>query len=260
MQSFDTKDSNTLESFDRKFERFDTSDTKDSEVKQPGNDFLESFDRKFRGSDTFDTKDSELDPSDNEVAQSFDRKFEITDEEALSVSESFGTKDSEVKQSDNDFVESLGTKDSEMKQLDNYCVESFDRKFEGFDTKDSEVKQSDNEVVQSFDQKFEITDEEALPDSESFDTNDSNVSIPNFDKFNANSDNSEQSCRLLYCTCSRSEKSKADGRRKPRSQKQIEAYKRNFSSRKSVELRINELDLRVRHLQSSILSLLRRLR
>ena len=62
-----------------------------------------------------------------------------------------------------------------------------------FDTKDSEMKQSDNDFVESFDRKFEITDEEALPDSESFGTKDSNVSIPNFDKFNANSDNSEQS-------------------------------------------------------------------
>ena len=74
--------------------------------------------------------------------------------------------------------------------------------------------------------------------------------------FNENSDNSEQSSTLLKCACSGSEKSKADGRCKPRSQKQIEAYKRNFSSRKSVELRINELDLRLRHLQSLALSLL----
>ena len=45
MQSFDTKDSNTLESFDRKFESFDTFDTfstKDSEVEQSDNDFVES--------------------------------------------------------------------------------------------------------------------------------------------------------------------------------------------------------------------------
>lgn len=87
---------------------------------------------------------------------------------------------------------------------------------------------------------------------------DSNVSIPNFEKFNANSDNIEQSCKLLNCACSGSEKSKADGRRKPRSQKQIEACKRNFNARKPIELRINELDLRLRHLQSLFLSLLRR--
>ena len=56
MQSFDTKDSNTLESFDRKFESFDTF-RKDSEVEQSDNDFVESFDRKF---ESFDTKDSEV--------------------------------------------------------------------------------------------------------------------------------------------------------------------------------------------------------
>ena len=171
MQSFDTKDSNTLESFDRKFESSDTSDTKDSEVKQ----------------------------------------------------------------SDNDFVESS-------------------------DPKNSEMEQSDNEVVQSSDRKFETREEEALPDSESCGAEHSNVSIPNFDKFNAKSDNSENSSTQLNCACSRSEKSKADGRRKPRSQKQIEAYKRNFSARKSIELKVEELDSRLRHLQLSILSLLTRLR
>ena len=174
---------------------------------------------------SFDTKDSN-------TLESFDRKFE-----------SFNTKDSEVEQSGNDFVE------------------SFDRKLEGFDTKDSEVKQSDNEVAQNFDRKFKSTDEEALSDSESFDTfstKDSHVSVPNFDKFNTHLNANEQSSTQLNCACSRSEKSKADGRRKPRSQKQIQAYKRNFSSKKFVELRINELDLRLRHLQSMVVSLLRR--
>ena len=116
--------------------------------------------------------------------------------------------------------------------------------------------QSDNDFVESFDRKFEITDEEPLPDLESFDMKDPNVSIPNFDKFNANSDNSENPSTQLNCACSGSEKSKADGRCKPRSQKQIEAYKRNFNAGKSRELRIDQLDLRIRHLQSLVLSLL----
>ena len=77
---------------------------------------------------------------------------------------------------------------------------------QSFDTEDSNT-------LESFDRKFEITDEEALPDSESFGAEYPNVSIRNFDKFNANSDNSEQSSTLLNCACSRSEKSKADGRR-----------------------------------------------
>ena len=82
MQSFDTKDSNTLESFDRKIKSYDTFGTKESEVKQPANDFVESFDRKFEG---FDTKDSEVELSHNRVAQNFDGKFE-----------SFGSKKTKV--------------------------------------------------------------------------------------------------------------------------------------------------------------------
>ena len=122
------------------------------------------------------------------------------------------------------------------------------------------MEQSDNEVIQSSDRKFETREEEALPDSASYGMEHSNVSIPNFDKFNAKSDNSENSSTQLNCACSRSEKSKADGRRKPRSQKQIEAYKRNSNLRKPLKMRVDELDLSVRHLQLSILSLLRRLR
>ena len=73
MQSFDTKDSNKLENFDRKFESFGTFGTKDSEVKQSDNDFVESFDRKFEG---FDMKDSEMEQSDSEFVESFDQKYE----------------------------------------------------------------------------------------------------------------------------------------------------------------------------------------
>jgi hypothetical protein len=187
MQSFDTKDSNTLESFDRKFESFST---KDSEVEQSDNDFVESSDRKFQSFDTFGTKDLELDQSDDRVTQSFDRKFE------------------------------------------------------GSDTKYSELEKSDHEYAQSFHRKFETTDEEALSDSEFFDT---------FSK-------KEQSSTSSGCACSGSQgstKSKIDGRCKPRSQKQIETYKRNFSARKSIELKTEELDSRLRHVQSLVLSLLR---
>ena len=70
MQSFDTKDSNILESFDRKFEGFDT---KDSEVEQADNDFVESFDRKFG---SFESKGSEMDQSDDDFVERFDGKVE----------------------------------------------------------------------------------------------------------------------------------------------------------------------------------------
>ena len=48
MESFDTKDCEVMESFDRKFEKFPS---KDSELEESANDlsesFSESFDRKF---------------------------------------------------------------------------------------------------------------------------------------------------------------------------------------------------------------------
>ena len=58
MQSFDTKNPNTLESFDRKFEGFDTFSTKESEVKQPDNDLVERSDPKL---ESFESKDTKVD-------------------------------------------------------------------------------------------------------------------------------------------------------------------------------------------------------
>ena len=75
------------------------------------------------------------------------------------------------------------------------------------------------EVVQSFNRKFGTSEEKAIPDSESFGTEDSHVSIPNFDNSNANIDNCEQSSPQLTCACSgfesqrwktQAKKSKAD--------------------------------------------------
>ena len=49
---------------------------------------------------------------------------------------------------------------------------------------------------------------------------------------------------------------KVDGRSKPRSIKQIEAYKRNFHKGDDIELKLQELDDRMRHLQSLVLRVL----
>ena len=67
MQSFNTKNSNILESFDRKFESYDTSDTRDLGVKHSDNGFIESSDQKFKGFDTLGTKDPKVERSDDEV-------------------------------------------------------------------------------------------------------------------------------------------------------------------------------------------------
>ena len=55
MQSFYTKDSHTLESFERKFEGFDT---KDSEVELSHNGVAQNFDGKF---ESFESKDTKVD-------------------------------------------------------------------------------------------------------------------------------------------------------------------------------------------------------
>ena len=119
--------------------------------------------------------------------------------------QSFDTKDSNT-------FESFEPKNSEVKQPANDFVESFDRKFESFDTKDSEVELSHNGVAQNFDGKFE-----------SFESKDTKV----------------------------------DGRSKPRTRKQIDAYKRNFGAGKVMERKIYELDKRVQHLQNIVLGMKR---
>ena len=94
-------------------------------------------------------------------------------------------------------------------------IESFDRKIEKFRSKDSELEESENEISESFDRKIE-----------SFESKDSN--------------NTRRVTR---------KDSKLDGRSKLRSNKQIEAYKRNFCKANSIELKLRELDVRMRHLQ-----------
>ena len=99
--------------------------------------------------------------------------------------------------------------------------ESFDRKFEKFRSKDSELEGTVSDISESFDRKIE---EFRSKDSE--------------DSISAND-------------------SRVDGRSKPRSVKQIEAYKRNFHKGDNIELKLRELDDRVRYIQSLVLRLVR---
>jgi hypothetical protein len=101
-------------------------------------------------------------------------------------------------------------------------LESFDRKFESFESKDLELKEPVYELSESFDRKFESF--------ESKDSGDTVMVLRN--------------------------ESKVDGRTKPRSVKQMEAYKRNFGKGDSIELRLQELDARMKHLQSLVLRVL----
>mgnify|MGYP003995582037 FL=1 len=95
-------------------------------------------------------------------------------------------------------------------------MESFDRKIEKFRSKDSELEESENEISENFDRKIE-----KFPSKDTISRNDLKV----------------------------------DGRSKPRSTKQIEAYKRNFHKGGDIELKLQELDDRMRHLQSMVLRL-----
>ena len=131
-------------------------------------------------------------------------------------------------------MESFDTKDCEV-------MESFDRKFEKFPSKDSELDVPPNELSESFESKDSELDEPVYELSESFDR-----------KFGSlESKDSGDTVRV-----SKNE-SKVDGRTRPRSVKQMEAYKRNFGKGDSIELRLRELDVRMRHLQSLVLGALR---
>ena len=120
---------------------------------------------------------------------------------------------------------------------DSNILKSFDRKFESFEAKHSEVEQSDNDFVENFDRKFG-----------SFDTKDSEVK-------QSDNDCVESSDRKFESV--ESKDTKVDGRSKPRTRKQIDSYKRNFSARKVIERKIYELDKRVQLLQNIVLGMKR---
>ena len=128
-----------------------------------------------------------------------------------------------------------------MKDCDD--MESFDRKFEKFRSKDSEAEESGNGVLESFDGKFEKF---RSKDSESGELGDGVLESLDrkIEKFRSKDTISINNLKV-------------DGRSKPRSTKQIEAYKRNFHKGGDIELKLQELDVRTRHLQSLVLRLVR---
>jgi hypothetical protein len=147
--------------------------------------------------------------------ESFDRKFESFE----SKDSGFNVPADGVSESFDRKIETLESKDSELEESANELSESFDRKFESSESKDSNLDKPANELSESFDRKFE-----SLESKDSGDT----------------------------VRVSRNE-SKVDGRARPRSVKQMEAYKRNFGKGDSIELKLRELDARMRHLQSLVL-------
>ena len=95
------------------------------------------------------------------------------------------------------------------------------------------------------------------PNLESFGTKDAKMeesegtlvgdSVPKFESF------VKESCKELSISEGRS--CKVDGRSKPRTQKQIQSYRYNFSKRDSLAKKIEELDSRLTFVQRIVLSL-----
>ena len=145
-------------------------------------------------------------------------------------------------------IESFESKDSDLDKPADGVSESFDRMIESFVSKDSELDEPANELSESFDRKFE-----------SFESKDSEPNKP-VDGVSESFDRQIQSflSKDSYNTRKVSRKNcKLDGRSGIRSVKQIEAYKRNFCKADSIELKVGELDVRMRHLQSLVLGVLR---
>ena len=151
----------------------------------------------------------------------------------------------------------MHTKDCNQSKVSSPNIESFE-------SKDSDLDESTNEISESFDTKLCNDTEVSSRKLESFESKDSEndssadrilkVSSGNFESFDTKDcENSEVSIGNFQS--SESKVLKIDGRTKPRSQKQIDTFKRNFSKSKSMELKIQELDLRMRHLQSLVLRL-----
>ena len=150
-------------------------------------------------------------------------------------------------------MESLHTKDCNHSKVSS-------PNFESFESKDSDLDESTNEISESFDTKLGKDTEVSGRKFESFESKDPEnglsadrilkVSSGNFESFDTK-DCQDSEVSIGNFQSSESKVLKIDGRTKPRSQKQIDTFKKNLSKNK-----IQELDLRMRHLQSLVLRLM----
>ena len=138
---------------------------------------------------------------------------------------SFDTKD--LKVSSRKF-ESSHRKHSELEESPDNIPEVSSRKFESSHRKDPESECSPDGVCKVSNGKFESSHRK--------DSDDSKLCDPNFESSNAKD-------------------SKIDGRSRSRTTKQINSYKKNFSKGHSIQWKLQELDTRLRHLQSLVLSM-----
>ena len=129
--------------------------------------------------------------------------------------------------------------------------------FKSFDTKVSEVNEPDTGILkdssgnsQSFESK--VSEEPEVSDRK-FESSESKIS-PNDSLANTDSEDSSRNFESFGSKESKKH-SKVDQRSNPRTLKQQEAYKKNFSKGKSIERKIQDLDSRVRQLQSILIFL-----
>ena len=115
-----------------------------------------------------------------------------------------------------------------MKSFDTKDLKVSNGKFESSHRKHSELEESANDFPEVSSRKFESSHRKHSDDSKLCD--------PNFESSNAKD-------------------SKIDGRSRSRTTKQINSYKKNFSKGYSIQWKLQELDTRLRHLQSLVLSL-----
>ena len=145
---------------------------------------------------------------------------------------SFDTKDCNDLEVSSRKFESFDTKVSEVNEPDTGIPKASSGNFQSFESKVSEDPEVSDRRFESFESK--VSPNDSLSDSDSED------SSRNFESFG-----SKEPPKL----------SKVDHRSKPRTLKQQEAYKKNFSKGKSIERKIQELDSRVRQLQSILIFL-----
>ena len=115
-----------------------------------------------------------------------------------------------------------------MKSFDTKDSKVSSRKFESSRRKDPESECSPDGVCKVSNGKFESSHRK--------DSDDSKLCDPNFES-------------------SDTKDSKIDGRSRSRTTKQINSYKKNFSKGHSIQWKLQELDIRLRHLQSLVLSM-----
>ena len=140
-----------------------------------------------------------------------------------------------------------------MKIFDTKDSKVSSRKFESFHRKDSELEASPNDFSEVSNRKFESS-QSKVPGSECSPDSVCKASSPKFESSHRKHSDDSKLCDTNF-ESSDMKDSKIDGRSRSRTTKQINSYKKNFSKGHSIHWKLHELDTRLRHLQSLVLSI-----